>query len=128
MRLPDSEIQLSEMAFRLTRAMLDRPKQTIHAAELFHVNAAVIARACEEASANEVVVAVVDWDDMSFAGCHLVPKEDLRSLVPELEGGGYALILSPATGRGAIQERALEMARLAFRRWEGLMAWQSKQA
>ncbi|HZU12425.1 MAG TPA: hypothetical protein VFB58_06265 [Chloroflexota bacterium] len=116
------------MSFHVTRAMLDRPKQTIHAAELFHSAAAVIARACEEASPREVVVAVVDWEDMIFTGCHIVPTAELQVRVPDLEGRGYALIVAPGTRRAEIEERALEMAHLAFRRWEALTRWTSRHA
>jgi hypothetical protein len=116
------------MTFSLNRQTLDRPKQTIHAAELFHAHAATIAQACQEAAADDAVVAVVDWDDMVFAGVWIVARMDVQVQVLKLERSGWALIFPPATTKEAVEERALHLARLAFRRWEALQRWTSRHA
>lgn len=108
-----------------SRAASDRPKQTIHAAELLHDNADAIAYACSEASEDEVVVAVITVD-MAFGGIWTIPRGDIRDRVPALEAGGWSLILSPDTGREEVEERALGLARLAFKRWEALRRYASK--
>jgi len=115
------------MTFHPSRSALDRPKQTIHAAELFHENARAIALACADASPGEVVVATVDHEDMVFGGLWTIPTEEVVRRVPELEAGGWALLFSPGTTREEIEERSLRMARLAFARWEAMRRWASRR-
>lgn len=115
------------MNFVPSRRTLDRPKQTIHAAELFHDNARVIAAACADASAGEVVVATVDYENMEFGGVWTISVDEVVQRVPELEAGGWALIFSPGTTREDIEERSLQVARLAFARWEAMRRWASRR-
>jgi hypothetical protein len=106
---------------------MDRPKQTIHAAELFHDNAKAIALACTDASPDEVVVAVVN-EDMGFAGIWTVPLDALQEQVPEMGQGGWSMIFSPGTSVEDIEDRSLRLARLAFARWEAMRRWVSKHS
>jgi len=48
------------MTYDLSPAAMDRPKQTIHAAEIFHDNARNIASVCSDIPADHVALAVVD--------------------------------------------------------------------
>jgi hypothetical protein len=114
------------MSFHLSRATLDRPKQTIHAAELVHENAPVIARACAEVVYGEVAVAVVDRRDMVFEGVWTVRVSTISDRVAEIEQDGWALIFGPGTSLQEVEQRALEMARLAYSRWETMRRWASK--
>lgn len=114
------------MAFQLSRAALDRPKQTIHAAELFHENAPSIALACAEVSSGEVAVAAVDHRDMVFAGVWTVAVSAISSRVAEIEGDGWALIFGPGTSLQEVEQRSLELARLAYSRWEAMRRWAGK--
>jgi hypothetical protein len=111
------------MSFPPTQEMLDRPKQTIHAAELFQSHAPAIAHACLEASPSEVVVAVVDQRKMLFAGIWIIPRGQILDRIAPLDNGDWSLLFTPGTSRPEIEERALGMARLAFRRWEVMRRW-----
>ena len=105
---------------------MDRPKQTIHAAEIFHDNARNIASVCSDIPADHVALAVVDRD-MAFAGVWVVPLSNLTVEVPRLAGDGWSIVVSPGTDTADIEDRALRLARLAFRRWEAMRRWVSKQ-
>jgi hypothetical protein len=89
-------------------------------------HSALIANACREASESEVVVAAVDWEDMRFAGVWIIPTAEVASRVLGLEGSGWSMIFDPGTTKTEAEERALQMARLAFRRWEALQRWSSR--
>jgi hypothetical protein len=114
------------LTFALTRSALDRPKQTIHAAELFHESARMIASICAEAGGGEVVVAAVDRDDMVLAGVWTLSVAEIARRVPDLEAGGWVLIFRPGTRVEQIEKRCLQMARLAYARWEAMMKWSSR--
>lgn len=114
------------MSFAPSRRSLDRPKQTIHAAELFHDNACAIARACADASAGEVVVTTVDYENMEFGGVWTISLNEVTHKVPELEAGGWALIFAPGTSREEVEKRCLQLARLAFARWQVMRRWASR--
>jgi hypothetical protein len=116
------------LTFALTRSALDRPKQTIHAAELFHESARAIATICAEADVGDVVVAAVDRDDMVLTGVWSVSITEIARRVPDLEAGGWVLIFRPGTSVPQIEERCLQMARLAYARWEAMMKWSSRHA
>jgi hypothetical protein len=106
--------------------MLERPRKTIQAAEQFHRNAAAIAHACVEAGDGEVVVAVVEREGMSFVGCWIVPREEIPVQVARLDRGDWSLLFSPGADRDEVEERALQIARLAFRRWEVALRWMAR--
>jgi hypothetical protein len=110
----------------LTRAILDRPKQTIHACEQIHENAWSIAQACSEVNADQVVVAFVDHEDMIYGGLAVVPRSDLRERLGAMDPADWQFVFRPGTTVDQVRDRALEVARLAFRRWETLLRWSAR--
>ncbi|HEU5228317.1 MAG TPA: hypothetical protein VFU49_10955 [Ktedonobacteraceae bacterium] len=41
--------------------------------------------------------------------------------------GGWSFTFSPKTSLAQIEERCLEFMRIAFRRWEAMQRWSSRQ-
>ena len=113
------------MSFTPNEETLSRPRYTIHAAELFHDHAVVIARSCAGAQPDEVVLAGVDRF-LSFSGAWPVERAQLTVRMAEFDPGGWTLVFSPGTELREVEERSLELARHAFRRWEALRRWSSK--
>jgi hypothetical protein len=114
-----------EMAFTPNEDTMARPRQTILAAELFHSHADVIARSCALASADETVLAGVDRF-LSFSGAWSVRRSQLVERAAEFDQSGWTLVFSPGTELREVEERSMELARHAFRRWEALRRWSSK--
>jgi hypothetical protein len=104
--------------------MSDRSLQTIHAAELFHGQALAIATACAEAGPEEIVVAAVT-EDMGFAGIWTIAKQSLLRHVEGLDGG-WSMTFSAGTTVEDVEERALQLARLSFAKWEAMRKWESR--
>lgn len=113
------------MTSPVTPAALDRTKQTIHAAELFHGQARSIAAACMEAGSNELVVAAVS-PDMVFRGIWTIARDQLSDHVLGLDDGGWSMSFSPGLDVREIEERCLRLARISFARWEAMMRWSSR--
>ena len=91
--------------------------QKARAAGVFNEHAEVIAAALPDVPDGHVLVAVVD-ETHEFAGTHHVPREDIATRVPELEGAGWAFIVSPGSAVEDIKRRTDEMGTLARRRAE----------
>ncbi len=104
-----------------------RTRHTIHAAEVLHDRARAIARACGEAHSDEVVVAVVERNGV-FGGAWPIPRAQLGERIAALDDGGWTLVFAPGTLLAEVEARCLELARLAFRRWEALRRWAGKNA
>lgn len=113
------------MPFIPTEETMARPRHTIHAAELFHAHAAAIARSCAEAGSDEAVLASVDRF-LSFNGAWPVHRSQLIHRAAQFDEGGWTLVFSPGADLREVEERSLELARHAFRRWELLRRWSSK--
>lgn len=113
------------MAFNPNEETMARPRHTIHAAELFHAHAGEIAQSCAAAGADDAVLAGVDRF-LSFSGAWTVHRSQLIVRAAEFEQGGWTLVYSPGTELREIEERSMELARHAFRRWEALRRWSSK--
>ncbi len=105
---------------------LDRPKRTIEATKLLSSRAPDIARLCEHAQPNDIVVAVIN-PDIVFGGAWTIPIEHLHERVSRLPAGGWSFTFSPQTTDEQIQARCRQLARLAQRRWEILKAVVSGQ-
>jgi hypothetical protein len=113
------------MSFIPNEDTMARPRHTIHAAELFHLHADVIARSCAHAGADETVLAGVDRF-LSFSGAWPVQRSQLVERAAEFDQSGWTLVFSPGTELREVEERSMELARHAFRRWEALQRWRSK--
>jgi hypothetical protein len=115
------------MTFRLTQEAAERPRRTLHAYEIFHMNARTIAAACASAGPDEVVVAAVAANH-TLAGVWTFRRSELTERVRDLDSAAWTLVFSPGTTRIAIEERCLELARIAFQRWETIRKWDSKHS
>ena len=115
------------MTFMLTTQAVERCRHTIQAAEVFHDQARTIAHVCADAERSDVVVAAVARDGR-FTGAWTVPGTDLTAQVERLDSDGWVLLFSPAMRIDEIERRAVELARLAFRRWEAMRRWASRHA
>ncbi len=113
--------------FVLTRDAVERTRQTIHAAEVFHDKARTIARICAGAGTDQVVVAVVESDGV-FGGAWPIDRAEVSERLGPLEAGGWTLLFSAGTGVAEIEERSIAPARLAFRRWEAMRRWAARHA
>lgn len=113
------------MSFIPNEETMARPRHTILAAELFHAHAGVIAQSCAVARADEAVLAGVDRF-LSFSGAWSVQRSQLVDRAAEFDEGGWTLVFSPGTELREVEERSMELARHAFRRWEVLRRWSSK--
>ena len=113
------------MTFVPDEPLLARPRNTIHAAELFHSQAGVIAQICARASKGDAVVAAVDRF-LSFSGVWTVQSSRLIEAASEWDQAGWTLLFSPGTDLREIERRSLDLGRQAFRRWEVLRRWASK--
>lgn len=114
------------MSFQLSKEAAERPAQTIQAAGALHDHAPEIALACTAASREETVVAAARRD-YSFSGVWTVKTPHLRGLVTEVEeDGGWTLLFGAQDSVREVETRCVEMARLAFARWETTRRWVSK--
>jgi hypothetical protein len=84
---------------------------------VFADNAERIVAATAQVPADHVLVAVVD-DRHDFTGTHHVPREDIVTRVPELEGTGWAMVFGAGVDVEGVRSRTEEMATLARRRAE----------
>jgi len=96
------------------RAAAQRKAQ---AARVFAEHADLIVAALPEVPEGHVLVAVVD-DAHEFSGTHHVAQEEIVVRVPELEGGGWAMVFTDGSDADDVRRRADEMATLAQRRAE----------
>lgn len=115
------------MTSHISAAALDRTKQTIHAAELFHGQARSIAAACAEAASDELVVAAVS-PDMAFRGIWTIARQQLSDHVLSLDDRGWSMTFSPGLTTRDVEERCLRLARTSFARWETMMRWNSRHS
>ncbi|HZR41735.1 MAG TPA: hypothetical protein VFB12_16560 [Ktedonobacteraceae bacterium] len=107
---------------------MDRPHRAIKAAGILRERAWAIEGAAADAGADEIIVAVVG-KDLTFGGIWTAVREDLMWLVPRVEGqGGWSLIFSPKTSSAQVEERCMQFARIAFKRWEAMQRWAGRQA
>lgn len=114
------------MPFELSGGAAERPAHTIQAAGVLHDHAPEIALACKAASREETVVAAVRGD-FSFSGVWTVKTTHLRGLVTEVEEeGGWTLLFGSQNSVSEVETRCVEMARLAFARWETMRRWISR--
>ena len=95
----------------------DAAEGKVRAAGVFADHAEAIVAALPDVPDGHVLVAVVDGDH-AFAGTHHVAADEIVARVPELEGGGWAMVFSPDSDVAAVRRRADEMATLARRRAE----------
>ncbi len=75
-----------------------------------------------EAASDQLVVAVVE-EDGTFGGAWPVALREVAARLGPLEAGGWMLTFAAQTPEAEVRARALEMARLAFRRWVALRKW-----
>ena len=87
------------------------------AAGVFAAHAEAIVATLPEVPEGHVLVAVVD-DAHEFAGTHHVPKDEIVTRVPELEGSGWAMVFTTGSDVADVRRRTDEMASLARRRAE----------
>jgi hypothetical protein len=99
-----------------------RARRAIEAAETLHDRAPAIAQVCMKAASDQLVVAVVE-EDGTFGGAWPVALSEVAARLDPLEAGGWTLTFAAQTPEEEIRARALEMARLAFRRWLALRRW-----
>lgn len=92
-------------------------KDKARAAEVFAEYAEAIVAALPDVPAGHVLVAIVD-ENHDFAGTHHVPQTEIVVRVPELEGGGWAMVFTEGADVDAVRRRTEEMATLARRRAE----------
>ena len=94
-----------------------RAGRTVDAAAVFAEHAEHIVAALPEVPDGHVLVAVVD-DEHAFGGTHHVEQERLVERVPELEGGGWAMVFTSGVDEAAVRRRTEEMASIARKRGE----------
>ncbi len=87
------------------------------AAGVFAEHAEIIVAALPELPDGHVLAAIVD-DMFSFSGTHHVLQEEIVVRVPELEGGGWAMVFTTGSDVVEVRRRAEEMGMLARRRAE----------
>jgi hypothetical protein len=87
------------------------------AANVFAEHAEVIVAALPDVPEGHVLVAIVD-DGHAFSGTHHVPQTEIVARVPELEGGGWAMVFAVGSDVGDVRRRTDEMGTLARRRAE----------
>jgi len=110
-----------------SKEALERPTHTLQAAGVLREKAEVICRATKDARADEVVVAVVQRD-LNFGGVWTIARESLvRQMSLVEDKGGWSFTFSPDTSFTQIEERCLEFTRIAFRRWEAMQRWATRQ-
>jgi hypothetical protein len=93
----------------------ERAHRTVLVADVFADHAEVIVAALPGVPDDHVLVAVVDHRHV-FTGTHAVARTDLVERVPQLEGGGWAMVFSPGASVADIRRRTDEMASLASQR------------
>jgi hypothetical protein len=86
-----------------------RAGRTIEVAAVFADHAEVIIAALPDVPDGHVLVAIVD-DSHAFAGTHHVDTTSMVERVPELEGGGWAMVFPPGTTQADIERRTAELA------------------
>jgi ABC-type uncharacterized transport system ATPase subunit len=110
----------------LSRETAEQAGRSIRAAEVFRANIQAIEQACAVAEEGQMVVAVVGRD-LAFGGVWIVPLDELRERVLQLEGGGWSLVFSPQTAPEDIEERCARMAWLAQAKIEAIQRWIGRQ-
>ncbi len=110
-----------------TKEALERPSHTLQAVGVIREKAGVICRATMDAREDEIVVAVVQRN-LSFGGAWTLARENLAKQILLVEDqGGWSFTFSPNTSLAQIEERCLEFVRIAFKRWEAMQRWASRQ-
>jgi hypothetical protein len=87
------------------------------AAAIFAEYAEVIVAALPDVPDGHVLVAIVD-DEHAFSGTHHVAQTEIVARVPELEGGGWAMVFTSGSDVDEVRRRTDEMGDLARRRAE----------
>ncbi len=103
-----------------------RAVRTAEAAPVFAANAEAIAARTPDLPEGHVLVAVVD-ETPSFAGLHVVARAQLVSVVPGLEGDGWAMVFSHRSDAEQVRHRAAEMASIAQKRIEMIRRLRARQ-
>jgi hypothetical protein len=101
-------------------------QQKARAAGVFAAHAEIIVAALPDVPENHVLVAIVD-ETHEFTGTHHVARGDVALRVPELEGDGWAFIVSPGSDLTEVRRRTDEMATLALRRAEMITRIQARK-
>jgi hypothetical protein len=101
-------------------------REKARAAGVFAAHAEMIVAALPDVPSGYVLVAVVD-EAHEFTGTHHVAREEVAARVPQLEGTGWAFIVSPGTDLAEIRRRTDEMATLALRRAEMITRIQARR-
>jgi hypothetical protein len=87
------------------------------AAAVFAEHAELIVAALPDVPEGHVLVAVVD-DEHAFSGTHHVAQTEIVARIPELEGGGWAMVFTGGSDVADVLRRTGEMGTLARRRAE----------
>ena len=97
---------------------MERPLRTIQAVELVREKADTIARVAANAHEDEIIAVTVQ-KDLTLGGVWTLPKSDLvRQVSIVEEKGGWSLLFSPNTTIAQVEQRCMEVARLASKRLE----------
>ncbi len=96
------------------------------AADVFAEHVEIIVEALPDVPEGHVLVAIVA-DDHSFAGTHHVPQNEIVARIPELEGGGWAMVFTTGTDATEVRRRTDEMGSLARRRAEMIARIRSRR-
>lgn len=111
---------------RLSPEAVDRAQRSITAAPVFAEHAEVIAAQTPDLPSDDVLVAVVD-PDYTFSGTWIVSRTEMVERVPELEGGGWAMVFSHRSDADQVRHRAGEMSSLAAKRIEMIARVRAKE-
>jgi hypothetical protein len=109
-----------------TKEAVERAHHTTQAAEVLRKHIWAIGRATAGARRDEIVVATVEGD-LTFGGVWTISRDDLLRQVPLLEGSGWSLLFSSKTPVAEIEERCMQFARIASRKWELMQRWVERQ-
>jgi hypothetical protein len=115
------------MPFVPSRASLERPGQTVRAMAVLGDHAEAVARACADASPNELILAAVN-PDLTFAGVWTIPSGHLGASVEDHDERGWLLLFSPRASAEEVVARCRTRARLASLRWVALQRLADRQA
>ena len=110
-----------------TKEAVERAHHTTQAAEVLRKHRWAIGRATAGARKDEIVVATVEGD-LTFGGVWTISRDDLLRQVPLLEGSGWSLLFSSKTPVTEIEERCMQLARIASRRREVMQRWLERQS
>jgi hypothetical protein len=92
-----------------------RAGRTIEVAAVFAEHAELIVAELPSVPDGHVLVAIVD-DSHAFTGTHHVETASMVERVPELEGGGWAMVFPPGTTRADIERRTAELVEINRKR------------